>query len=95
MTAEARVGAAYVYADHLLKEENKAAAAMAFARIADYRDARERSFALWAEIAQRETISAGGYHTVGLRNDGIVVSVGDGKSGQRSVYGWTDIKIPE
>lgn len=91
MMAEARVGAAYIYADHLLKEENKAAAAMAFARIADYRDARERSYTLWAEIAQRETIGAGGYHTVGLRNDGTVVAVGENSDGQCNVSDWTNI----
>ena len=38
-------------------------------------------------------ISAGMYHTVGLKADGTVVAVGDNGKGQCDVSGWTDIKL--
>ena len=37
------------------------------------------------------TLSAGAYHTVGLRSDGTVIAVGTNESGQCSVSGWKDI----
>ena len=37
------------------------------------------------------TLSAGAYHTVGLRTDGTVIAVGTNESGQCSVSGWKDI----
>ncbi|MGB5926267.1 MAG: CFI-box-CTERM domain-containing protein, partial [Dehalococcoidia bacterium] len=36
-------------------------------------------------------VDAGGFHTVGLRNDGTVIAVGDNEYGQCDVGGWTDI----
>lgn len=39
----------------------------------------------------RETISAGNSHTVGIKSDGKVVSVGNNNNGQCKVSGWTDI----
>jgi alpha-tubulin suppressor-like RCC1 family protein len=36
-------------------------------------------------------ISAGYYHSVALKNDGTVVTVGYNKQGQRSTDGWRDI----
>ena len=38
-----------------------------------------------------EMISAGDYHTVGLKADGTVVAVGDNEYGQCDVSGWKDI----
>ena len=71
----------------------------AFDALGDYKDARERSFALWDQVTQREVsgwtdivaVSAGSAHTVGLRSDGTVVAVGNNGFGQREVSGWTDI----
>ena len=37
------------------------------------------------------TISSGAFHTVGLKNDGTVVAIGENKSGQCDVSEWTDI----
>jgi hypothetical protein len=48
---------------------------MAFGRLGDFLDARERSLALWSEIAPRDSIAAGSGHTAGLRSDGAVVAV--------------------
>ena len=36
-------------------------------------------------------LTAGSYHTVGLRSDGTVVAVGMNKHGQCDVGGWRDI----
>jgi len=36
-------------------------------------------------------VDAGGCHTVGLKSDGTVVTVGDNKHGQCDVGNWTDI----
>jgi len=36
-------------------------------------------------------VAAGGYHTVGLKDDGTVVAVGWNELGQCNVGGWTDI----
>lgn len=63
----------YEKAVQLLNEGKKAAAAIAFAKAEDYLDARERSFALWDEVAHRESISIGNLHTIALKSDGTVV----------------------
>ena len=36
-------------------------------------------------------VSAGDYHTVGLKADGTVVAVGDNRNGRCNVQGWSDI----
>ena len=90
-TAEIPKAKAYAQALQLLAQGKKAEAAMAFVNIDDYKDARKRSFAIWDEIAERDTFVAGLWHTVALKTDGTVVSVGDNKYGQCDVSGWTDI----
>lgn len=40
---------------------------------------------------QNTTIAAGGSFTVGIKNDGTVLAVGNNESGQCNVTGWTDI----
>ncbi|MCL2514163.1 MAG: RCC1 domain-containing protein, partial [Oscillospiraceae bacterium] len=42
----------------------------------------------WTDII---AISAGEYHTVGLKKDGTVVAVGDNSEGQCLISAWTDI----
>ena len=81
------------YKDALALEKvgKTAEAAMTFGKAGDYEDARERSFRLWNETTQRDTVSAGSSHTVGLKADGTVVAVGDNEDGQCDVSGWTDI----
>ena len=68
-----------------------AKAAIAYVKAGNFKDAHEKSFALWDEAAVRETISAGAHHTVGLKSDGTVVAVGVTYSGQCDVSEWTDI----
>ena len=81
---------AYNEAEALI-EQSPAEAAIAFGKLGDYKDARERSFELWDQVAQRDTISAGDNHTVGLKADGTVVAVGWNDDGQCDVFEWTDI----
>ena len=81
----------YQEAEALLKAGNKPLAAMAFGALGDYLDARERSFALWNEIAMRETISVGNDHIIGLKSDGTVVAAGKNSHGECDVESWTDI----
>ena len=81
----------YKEAESLLEDGDTADAAIAFGKVIGYQDARERSFALWDEVAMRDTISAGDQHTVGLKADGTVVAVGHKKSGQCAVSDWRDI----
>lgn len=82
---------AYAEAEALLAAGDKAHAAIKFASAADYKDARERSFGLWNEIAQRDSISGGGVHTAGLKMDGTVVAVGSNEENQCDIGSWTNI----
>jgi hypothetical protein len=88
---EARNAEAYAQAEALLEAGDKTGAVFAFEALGDYRDARERSLALLAQIAQRETVSAGYDHTVGLHTDGTVVATGNIGNGQCRVSGWENV----
>lgn len=88
---EHMLDAKYQKAEALLNAGNKSAAAMAFGSLGPYQDARGRSFAIWDEIAVRETISSGNEHTVGLKSDGTVVAAGKNPDGRCDVESWTDI----
>ena len=77
----------YKRAESLLESGRYAEAISSFRQLAGYRDAQQRSRELWDAIAVRETVSAGAWHTVGLKSDGTVVAVG----GQCDVSGWQDI----
>ena len=83
--------AAYAEAEDLLAGGDRYDAAVAFYALGDYRDARERSFAIWEEITRREMVSAGYGHTAGLEADGTVVAVGCNTSGRCDVTDWQDI----
>ena len=81
----------YTQAEAAEAEGDMAAAAMLYGRSGDYSNARERSFALWEQVADRETVSAGSWHTVGLKSDGTVVAVGYNDYVQCDAADWTDI----
>lgn len=51
-------------------------AAIAFAKLDGFMDARQQSFALWQELFQAETISAGSLCMAAVRSDGTVVTSG-------------------
>ena len=46
----------------------------------------------WTDIV---AVSAGYYHTVGLKADGTVVAVGNNQFSQCDVSEWTNIRVPE
>ena len=81
----------YTQAQALESAGDLNAAAIKYGFATGYADARERSFDLWAQITDRETVSAGSRHTVGLRSNGSVIAVGDNSNGQCNVQDWTDI----
>ncbi len=66
-------------------------AAIYYGKAKDYKDAKEKSFALWDEIAFRETVSAGPHHTVNINADGTVSAVGYAEHGQCNTDGLSDI----
>ena len=81
----------YAAAEALLADGDKAKAAIAFCKLDGYKDARIRGLALWNEIAQRDTIAAGLWHTVGLKVSGSVIAAGSNHDSQCNVSDWTDI----
>ncbi len=62
----------YKEAERLESSGRKAAAAMTFGALGDYSDARKRSFALWDNIAFRETLSVGSLEAAVIKEDGSV-----------------------
>jgi len=54
----------------------------------DLTDYNECNVALWTDII---SVSAGTYHSVGLKSDGNVLAVGDNRFGQCAVDEWTNI----
>ena len=82
---------AYAEAQKLEKDGKTAEAAIAYGKAGNYKDAHEKSFALWNDIAVRETIYASVNHTVGLKSDGTVVAVGGNDKGRCNVGDWTDV----
>lgn len=82
---------AYQKAESLLESGETAYAAIAFGKIADYSDARERSFALWESFTPRQTISTDSNHLVGLTMDGSVLATGNNKYGQCDISEWSNV----
>lgn len=81
----------YRQAEALLEAGDKVNAAISFGKCGDYRDARERSFALWDEIAVRKTLCAGYSYTIAVRNDGTVAYAGEEGKLRTTIEKWTDI----
>ena len=87
----------YAKAELLFEEGKLGDAAIAFYKLGAYTDAKARSFAIWDQIAVRDTIDGGQYHTVGLKVGGTVVAVGSDyvdakyKGARKAVEDWTNI----
>lgn len=89
----------YIRAERYLQGGETAKAAIEFGKAGGWLNARQRSFALWDEITQRDVISIGDYHTVALKNNGTVIATvfdkryetGDTYRGQGHVSDWSDI----
>ena len=82
---------AYNEAVDLFYNEEYGKAAIAFAKLGEYRDAKEISLKIWDAIAVRDTVSTGYEHTVALQNDGTVIACGNNSNGECDVSDWTDI----
>lgn len=67
----------YAEAERLLAAGDIAHAAMTFGRITGYKDAWERSSALWNEIARRDSFAGGNRVTTALSRDGTVLQTTD------------------
>ena len=81
----------YAQAESLLSAGKSKEAIVAFWASDNYKDARDRVLPLWDEIATRDTVAAGIFHTVGLKANGTVVAMGYNGEGQCDVDDWTDI----
>ena len=79
----------YNQATQLLQEKKYTEAYTLFLELGDFKDSKEQLSALLEIISN--PISAGSYHTVGLKKDGTVVAVGRNYDGQCDVSGWKDI----
>lgn len=83
----------YNTALELLNEGNENSAYSIFAEIKSYKDSDERMSEIMKPyfISQKPYIAAGRNHTVGLKDDGTVVAVGNNDDGQCNVLDWKDI----
>lgn len=82
---------AYNEAVDLFYQGEYGKAAIAFGKLRDFRDAKEISFKIWDAIAKQDSIAFGWHHTIGLKSDGTVVSVGEFADGRADVETWTDV----
>lgn len=83
--------AAYAEAEELLAAGETAKAAIAFGKLGDYQDARERSFELWRQVLPQQTISASRGITAALKNDGTVLLAGGNDARQNKIEEESDI----
>lgn len=63
-------GKGYREAEEMLAAGNAGAAAIRFHELGGFRDAAERSQALWTQVTQRTSLAAGINHTLGVLEDG-------------------------
>lgn len=81
----------YQLAVALLHQGKREEAIKAFTAIISYSDSAEKIVEMWGSITVRDTIAAGGSHTVGLKADGTVLATGKNNYSQCNVDRWTDI----
>ena len=83
----------YQSAQALMDEGKYIQAMWAFGAL-DYRDSQEKTQeakSKYISNSSQPALAAGGWHTVGLRNDGTVVATGRNGDGECNVDSWTDI----
>ncbi len=66
----------YAEAEQLLKDGKTAEAAIAFSKLGDQSDARERSMKLWSELCKPQTIDAGLWYSVLIDSTGCPLTTG-------------------
>ena len=75
----------------LLESGSYGEAAIAFAKLGDYKESTKKLTVAREGLNRDQTVAAGGWHTVGLKSDGRVVAVGNNQHGQCDLSGWSDI----
>ena len=80
----------YVQAEALLADGDQDGASEAFAKAVGYQDALKQCYNLRYALGEG-SVTAGFYHTVGLKRDGTVVAVGRNGDGRCDVSSWSDI----
>lgn len=89
---EERLAKEYVIAEELVQNGETAKAAIAFGKLGNYQDARERSMELWNSMDHLQSINVGeSGHMVGLVSDGTVNAAGKTDNGRCLVGGWENI----
>ena len=81
----------YKEAEKMFASNDFVGAAELFSELGAYKDAKDKCLESWGNIVNRETLSAGCFHTVGLKSDGTVIAAGDNDDGQCNVSAWADI----
>ena len=94
---EAKPGV-YNQAIEFIDDENYSQAIKIFEILGlDYKDSQtkydeaKKKLKEYYQKSSRKSISTGEFHTIGLKSDGTVVTVGSNSDGQCDVSGWTDI----
>lgn len=82
---------AYAEAEKLEKSGKTAAAALAFYKLGDHKDAAERSTRLWREVAPRSCVAASFTNYVALKTDGSVLLGGTEVDTLRAAKSWKTI----
>ena len=80
----------YQNAEKMAEEGKTLEAAIAFGKLAGFKDATQRSYALW-ETQENQTLAVGRAHMVALKNDGTVIASGANDDGRCNVSDWKDI----
>ena len=94
-SAEKCMEARYAAAEAKYTAGKYSEAAMMFFKAGDYKDSKARYIEASQKAGMHQTVSAGSFHTVGLKADGTVVAVGDNGAGQCNVSDWTGIIVPK
>lgn len=81
----------YDEAEGMLARMEYARAAAAFGGLKDYGDSAERSNSLWDSIAKRQTLTAGGWYTIGMTEDQSAIGCGINMDGQCNVEEWNNL----
>ena len=82
----------YANAQQLANEGKFAESAIAFSRIEDHLDARERCFHLWAQVRTHTTVVSIGSILVGVQKDGSIITANDNQNHYPELNKWTDIQ---
>ncbi|MBQ6755734.1 MAG: TIR domain-containing protein [Oscillospiraceae bacterium] len=81
----------YADATDLFSRGNYTGAIALFSELGYYKDSAEKVLEVWDKLAYRETISAGGVHSIGLKLNGTLVSAGSNGNDRNNIGDWSDM----